>query len=57
MTGEAIYTDDLVFDGMLFASGHARRAACLRPLDDIQKAQALPGVVAVLTAEDIPGEH
>jgi xanthine dehydrogenase molybdenum-binding subunit len=58
VTGEAIYTDDLVFDGMLYAK--ARRAmvphAFLKSLD-VSKAKALPGVVAVLTAEDIPAEH
>ncbi len=58
VTGKAIYTDDLVFDGMLFAK--ARRAMIphgfLTKLD-VSKAKALPGVVAVLTAEDIPGEH
>jgi len=56
--GTAMYTDDLVFDGMLYAK--ARRAmvphAFLKSLD-ISKAKALPGVVAVLTAEDIPAEH
>jgi selenium-dependent xanthine dehydrogenase len=58
VTGDAIYTDDLVFDNMLFAS--ARRAgvphAILKKLD-ISQAKALPGVVAVLTADDIPAEH
>ncbi len=58
VTGKAIYTDDLVFDGMLYAK--ARRAMIphgfLKKLD-ISKAKALPGVVTVLTAEDIPGEH
>jgi selenium-dependent xanthine dehydrogenase len=58
VTGDAVYTDDLVFDNMLFAS--ARRAgiphAILKKLD-VSKAKALPGVVAVLTAEDIPAEH
>ncbi len=58
VTGEAIYTDDLEFDGMLFAS--VRRAgvphAILKSLD-VSKAKSLLGVVAVLTAEDIPGEH
>ena len=43
VTGEAIYTDDLVFDGMLYAK--ARRAmvphAFLKKLD-ISKAKALP---------------
>jgi selenium-dependent xanthine dehydrogenase len=58
VTGNAIYTDDLVFDGMLYAK--ARRAMIphgfLKKLD-ISKAKALPGVATVLTAEDIPGEH
>lgn len=57
VTGEAIYTDDLVFDGMLYAK--VRRAMIphgfLVKLD-ISKAKALPGVVTVLTAEDIPAE-
>jgi len=58
VTGDAIYTDDLVFDGMLYAK--ARRAmvphGILKKLD-VTKAKALKGVVAVLTADDIPGEH
>jgi len=58
VNGKAIYTDDLVFDGMLYAK--AKRAMIphgfLTKLD-ISKAKALKGVVAVLTAEDIPGEH
>jgi len=58
VTGEAKYTDDLMFDGMLYAK--ARRAMIphgfLKKLD-ISKAKALPGVVAVLTADDIPAEH
>ncbi len=58
VTGAAIYTDDLIFDGMLYAK--VRRAMIphgfLTKLD-ISKAKALPGVVAVLTADDIPGER
>ncbi len=58
VTGDAVYTDDLKFDGMLYA--RVRRAMIphgfLTKLD-ISKAKALPGVVAVLTAEDIPAEH
>lgn len=57
VTGKAIYTDDLVFEGMLYAK--VRRAMIphgfLVKLD-ISRAKALPGVVAVLTAEDIPAE-
>jgi len=58
VTGDAIYTDDLEFDKMLYA--HVRRAgvphAILKELD-VSKAKELPGVVAVLTAEDIPAER
>ncbi|NOY97596.1 MAG: molybdopterin-dependent oxidoreductase [Chloroflexi bacterium] len=58
VTGEAIFTDDLVFEGMLHA--RVKRAgvphAILRKLD-VEQARALPGVVAVLTAEDLPGVH
>ncbi len=57
VTGKALYTDDLVFDRMLYAA--VRRAmvphAFLKKLD-VSKARALPGVAAVLTTEDIPGE-
>jgi CO/xanthine dehydrogenase Mo-binding subunit/aerobic-type carbon monoxide dehydrogenase small subunit (CoxS/CutS family) len=58
VTGEALYSDDLIFDGML----HARvkramvPAAVVRKIDT-SRALALPGVVSVLTAADIPGEH
>ena len=58
VNGEAIYTDDLVFDGMLYAK--TRRAMIphgfLTKLD-ISKAKELPGVVAILTAKDIPAER
>ena len=58
VTGQAIYTDDLQFEGML----HARVKRALVPAGvvrrfDVTKARALPGVAAVLTAADIPGEH
>jgi selenium-dependent xanthine dehydrogenase len=58
VTGQAIFTDDLAFEDMLFA--RVKRAmvphAILKTID-ISKAQALKGVAAVLTAEDITGEH
>ncbi|MCC7191113.1 MAG: molybdopterin-dependent oxidoreductase [Anaerolineales bacterium] len=58
VNGQAIYTDDLVFDNMLFAK--VKRAMIphgfLKRLD-ISKAKALKGVAAVLTAEDIQGER
>ncbi|MFN2143929.1 MAG: 2Fe-2S iron-sulfur cluster-binding protein, partial [Anaerolineales bacterium] len=56
VTGHALYTDDIEFPGMLF--GATLRAGIphgrVKTLD-ISKAKALPGVEAVLTAEDIPG--
>ncbi|MBU1652643.1 molybdopterin-dependent oxidoreductase, partial [bacterium] len=58
VTGEAQFTDDLMFDDMLYAK--VRRAlvphAFLTSLD-ISKAKDLEGVVAVLTAADISGDH
>jgi CO/xanthine dehydrogenase Mo-binding subunit/aerobic-type carbon monoxide dehydrogenase small subunit (CoxS/CutS family) len=58
VTGEAIFTDDLQFESMLFA--RAKRAGIphglLKKLK-VEKARALPGVAAVLTAADIPGKH
>ncbi len=58
VTGMARFTDDLHFEGMLHA--RVKRAgvphAILTHLD-VSKAKALPGVVAVLTAADIPGER
>jgi xanthine dehydrogenase molybdenum-binding subunit len=58
VNGQAIYTDDLQFEGMLYAK--VRRAmvphAFLKKLD-VSKARAFAGVAAVLTAEDIPAEH
>jgi len=58
VAGKAIFSDDLKFEGML----HARvvRAGVahgmLRKLN-IEAARDVPGVVAVLTAADIPGEQ
>jgi xanthine dehydrogenase molybdenum-binding subunit len=57
VTGAANYTDDLHFEGMLHAA--VKRAgvphAFVRRID-VSRAQALAGVVCVLTAEDVPGE-
>ncbi|GIK42587.1 MAG: selenium-dependent xanthine dehydrogenase [Chloroflexota bacterium] len=56
VTGKGIYADDLYIEGMLYARAlrsaypHARLVKV-----DVSKAKALPGVVAVLTADDIPG--
>lgn len=58
VTGAAVYADDLSFPGMLYGAvlragvPHAR----IRGID-ITAARALPGVHAVLTAADIPGEN
>lgn len=58
VTGKAMFTDDYVFPDML----HARtlRAgiphAIVKSID-ISPAKQLPGVVAVLTADDIPGRN
>ncbi len=57
VTGSAIYSDDIHFDGML----HARVKRAMIPAGivesiDISAAQALPGVKAVLTAEDLKAE-
>jgi len=58
VTGEAKFTDDLHFEGMLHA--RVKRAgvphAFVKGID-VERARAFPGVVAVLTAEDIPGER
>jgi selenium-dependent xanthine dehydrogenase len=58
VTGRALYTDDYSFPNMLV--GKVFRAgvphAILEALS-VERARAVPGVVAVLTAEDIPGEN
>lgn len=58
VTGKAIYTDDINFENLLHA--RVKRAGIpsgiLRKLD-VEKARRLPGVAAILTAKDIPGEH
>ena len=58
VTGSAIFTDDLAFENMLFATVHRAGVphAIVRSIN-IEKALQLPGVVSVLTANDIPGEH
>ena len=58
VTGEAIFTDDIDFPGML----HARVKRAMVPHAivtrlDVAKARQLPGILAVLTADDIPGSH
>lgn len=58
VTGKAVFTDDIKFEGMLHA--RVKRAgvphAILTDIN-IARARALPGVKVVLTAADIPAEH
>jgi len=59
VTGEATYTDDIVeLQGTLHgALGLSQKAhATIRSID-LSKVKAAPGVVAVFTADDIPGEN
>jgi aldehyde oxidoreductase len=57
-TGAIKYTDDLTFEGMLY--GQAKRSdyahAWIKGMD-VSEAEAVPGVVAVLTAKDVPGRN
>lgn len=58
VTGTAKFTDDIQFEGMLHA--RVKRAGVPHAFVRCIKTQAarnLPGVVCVLTAEDIPGDH
>jgi CO/xanthine dehydrogenase Mo-binding subunit/aerobic-type carbon monoxide dehydrogenase small subunit (CoxS/CutS family) len=58
VSGSAIFTDDLKFEAMLHARvKRAMLASAIVKNIDTSKAKALAGVRAVLTAEDIPGEH
>lgn len=58
LTGRLQYTDDLVFPGMLFARALRARVphGKLKSLD-IRAAEKIPGVVAILTARDLPAEN
>jgi len=56
--GYGKYPDDFYMEGMCYGSALRSKYPRARVLSiDISKAKALPGVVAVLTAEDIPGEN
>lgn len=53
--GNVIYADDFKLPGLLYAKiFRSRKASARIKRLDIAKAQALPGVVCVLTAEDVP---
>ena len=56
VTGAAHYVADLDFPGMLSGALLYPPMACARILHlDTSRARAVPGVVAVLTAADVPG--
>lgn len=56
VTGLGIYADDLYMEGMLHARALRSEHPHARLLTvDVSAARELPGVVAVLTAEDVPG--
>ena len=56
VTGTGIYPDDIYIDGMLHAVALRSKHPRAKVLGiDKSQALALPGVVAVYTAEDIPG--
>ena len=56
--GYGKYPDDFYMDGMCYGSALRSRYPRARVLSiDTSAAKALPGVVAVLTADDIPGEN
>ncbi|MEP7288559.1 MAG: molybdopterin cofactor-binding domain-containing protein [Chloroflexota bacterium] len=58
VTGRALYTDDYTFPGMLFARTLRAAHPHARILSiDTERANALPGVRAVLTHKDIPGKN
>lgn len=58
VTGKAVYCPDLEFPNMLVGKLLYTPVPCARIQKlDVNKARAMPGVVAVLTAEDIPGEN
>lgn len=53
--GYGVYTDDMVMDGMVYASAVRTKYPRAKILDiHAEEALALPGVLAVLTAEDVP---
>jgi xanthine dehydrogenase large subunit len=59
VSGEAIYTDDIAeARGTLYAAiGMSERAHARLKSVDLTKVRAAPGVVAVITAKDIPGKN
>jgi CO/xanthine dehydrogenase Mo-binding subunit/aerobic-type carbon monoxide dehydrogenase small subunit (CoxS/CutS family) len=57
VTGKPLYVDDLFREGMLYGKLHLSSEPHAEIIEiDTSKAEKIPGVVEVLTAEDIPGE-
>ena len=58
VTGTGIYPDDIYLDGMIYGSAVRSEYPRARVLAiHTEEAKALPGVVAVFTADDIPGQR
>ena len=58
VTGTGLYADDIRMEGMIYGSAVRSRYPRARVLAiRTEKARALPGVVCVLTAADIPGKN
>lgn len=58
VTGKARYAGDLKFDGMLYAKTVYSQHPHAKILHiDTSQAEAIPGVVAVLTERDVPGDN
>ncbi len=58
VTGKAVYSPDLEFPNMLVGKLLYSPHACARILKlDVTKARQIPGVAAVMTGADIPGEN
>ena len=58
VTGTGIYPDDVYLDGMIYASAVRSAYPRARVLTiHTEEAKALPGVVGVFTAADIPGQN
>lgn len=58
VTGQAIFADDMSFPNMLQAKVlRSKHAHALIKRMNTERAKVLPGVVAVLTADDVPGRN
>lgn len=56
--GATRYASDIAFPGMLWAGlSRSKQAHALIKKIDVSKAKVLPGVAAVLTHEDVPGDN